>query len=412
MLDIRADHYVSPLSEVEFASVKLTVTLHNYADETGLVQGKFRVYNDETGLLIHTSDIAPATLSAGQTLDVSALTDFDPPAPADDTYFVMFEGHASNALVPRGIDFFLGSFYFDVKPVGMGPAPAAHHATHELGGSDEVNVTGLLGVLSDKQPPQTHGNAAHTAAFEDQTNKGAAGGYCGLPDPLDPSQPLRADGTPAQPDGLHEHLDLLASSYHPWSATAIGGGGIGSVAGSSNHPGIRRISSAAAANSGGSILTATDALLIAGSEVCQAHIRPQTLTNTTIRFGLLDTTSSAAPTDGAYIEIANVAGTDGVLLGKTASNATRSTTATSYTLTTNTWYHILIKVNADATRVDYYLYSESGTLLWTDSLTTNIPTTTGRETGHGLIATTSGSSVVNLLDVDHVTLDINRALVR
>ena len=143
MLDIRALAYVSPVSEVPFASVELTVRLSNVADETGLVQGKFRVYNDTTGLLIHTSDITPLTMAPGATVEVSALTDFDPPAPADDVYFVIFEGHAHNALVPRGIDFYLGSFHFDVKPVGMGPAPAGHAPTHQLGGSDELEVSNL-----------------------------------------------------------------------------------------------------------------------------------------------------------------------------------------------------------------------------------------------------------------------------
>ena len=143
MLDIRATHYVSPLSEVDFASVPLTVHLINVADETGLVTGKFRVYNDTTGTLVHTSDIAPLSLSAGVQADVSALTDFDPPAPLDDTYFVVFDGNAANSLVPDGIGIFLGAFHFDVKPTGMGPAPAAHGGTHEDGGSDELEVSDL-----------------------------------------------------------------------------------------------------------------------------------------------------------------------------------------------------------------------------------------------------------------------------
>ena len=143
MLDIRTTTYISPLSEVPFKSVPLTVHIVNVADETGLVTGKFRVYNVTTGLLIHTSDIAPLTLTAGTSTDASALTDFDPPAPADDTYFVLFDGIASNALVPDGITLQLGVFHFDVKPVGMGPAPAAHAGTHENGGSDELDVTDL-----------------------------------------------------------------------------------------------------------------------------------------------------------------------------------------------------------------------------------------------------------------------------
>jgi hypothetical protein len=173
MLDIRATHYISPLSEVDFASVVLTVHLVNLADETGLVTGNFRVYDDSTGLLIHSSDIVPFSLAAGQVADVSALTDFDPPAPADDVYFVIFDATAVNQLVPNTIPISLGAFYFDVKPVGMGPAPAAHHATHEDGGSDEIDCTGLAGN------PDPHA-ASHETGGSDEID---ITGLVGNPDP-------------------------------------------------------------------------------------------------------------------------------------------------------------------------------------------------------------------------------------
>jgi len=143
MLDIRAVAYIAPASEVDFASVTLTARLVNYADEAGFITARFRVYNSTTGTLIHSSEILPVSLPAGQFVDVTALTAFDPPAPLDDTYFVVFDGHASNSLVPDGIGFFLGAFHFDVKPVGMGPAPAAHHATHEESGSDPIDAGDL-----------------------------------------------------------------------------------------------------------------------------------------------------------------------------------------------------------------------------------------------------------------------------
>jgi len=175
MLDIRAVAYVSPVSEVPFESVPLTVRLANVADETGLVTGHFRIYNTTTGTLIHTSEIIPFSLSAGQSFDASALTDFDPPAPLDDTYFVVFDGRATNSLVPDGIGIFLGSFHFDVKPVGMGPAPAAHHATHENGGSDPIDVTGLLGELTDPQPPKDHASEHATGGGDEINVTGLSG---------------------------------------------------------------------------------------------------------------------------------------------------------------------------------------------------------------------------------------------
>ena len=41
-------------------------------------------------------------------------------------------------------------------------AVAAHHDTHELGGTDQVSVAGLSGVLADNQPVQVHGADKHT----------------------------------------------------------------------------------------------------------------------------------------------------------------------------------------------------------------------------------------------------------
>ena len=171
MLDIRATAYISPVAEMDFASVPLTVRIANVADETGLVTGKFRVYNSTTGTLIHTSEILPVSLQAGQTVDASAFTDFDPPAPADAVYFVIFDGSATNSLVPNGIGIHLGSFYFDVKAIGMGPAPAAHHATHELGGSDEIDVTGLVGAAL--KGAETHVSEATPTPDTDHFNQ-----YC------------------------------------------------------------------------------------------------------------------------------------------------------------------------------------------------------------------------------------------
>ena len=143
MLDIRAVAYIAPASEVDFASVPLTVRIANVADETGLVTGRFRVYNTTTGTLIHTSETVPISLPASELADISALTDFDPPAPLDDTYLVVFDGRATNSLVPVGIGIFLGAFHFDVKPMRMGPAPVVHHATHEEGGADPIETADL-----------------------------------------------------------------------------------------------------------------------------------------------------------------------------------------------------------------------------------------------------------------------------
>jgi hypothetical protein len=112
-----------------------------------------------------------------------------------------------------------------------------------------------------------------------------------------------------------------------------------------------------------------------------------------LRFGFHDSTTSADAVDGAYFEVP--AGSLNIS-GKTASNSTRSTTGTAYTLTVNTWYRARLVVNSNASQVDFYLYNDSGTQLWTNNLTTNIPTGAGRQTGAGLIATNSGTTATLL----------------
>lgn len=42
---------------------------------------------------------------------------------------------------------------------GGGGSPSGHAASHENGGSDELDVTGLSGELADPQPPKTHASS-------------------------------------------------------------------------------------------------------------------------------------------------------------------------------------------------------------------------------------------------------------
>jgi hypothetical protein len=60
----------------------------------------------------------------------------------------------------------------------------------------------------------------------------------------------------------------------------------------------------------------------------------------------------------------------------------------------------------------YTLYAENGSSLWTDSLTTNIPTASGREIGHGIIATNSGTTAQTIAHLDFMNLSIPRTLIR
>jgi len=145
VLDVRPVAYISPVAEQPIGPITPSVHAISYGDEASIVTGLFRIYRKSTDQLLYTSEILPAAIAGHGTAVLHALTPWNPPAPADDDYFVLFQLTAVNELVPDGVTSSLGSFIFDVKTVPMGPVPAGHHTTHELGGMDEVDVTGLPG---------------------------------------------------------------------------------------------------------------------------------------------------------------------------------------------------------------------------------------------------------------------------
>lgn len=156
--------------------------------------------------------------------------------------------------------------------------------------------------------------------------------------------------------------------------------------------------SVAAANSGYRFSSATNSILIGGGETFEVEFKLGVLTNATLRFGFHDSIDHTDAVDGAYLEIAST----GVATGKTANNSTRSSTGSTYTLSTGVWYRLRIAVNAGATSVAYSLsVSGAGAApVWSDTLTTNIPTGATRNTNIGLTGTESvgGTQVLTQFD--------------
>ena len=173
MLDVRPVAYIVPVAEQPISPITPIVQIDNIGDETARVTGLFRIYRTTTDQLLYTSEILPTTMLGHTSANVAALTPWNPPAPADADYFILFNLTAVNGLVPDSASSFLGAYVFDVTTVPMGPVPAGHHTTHELGGMDEVDITGLSGLLADAQTPLAHA-ASHEAGGSDEIS------LCGL----------------------------------------------------------------------------------------------------------------------------------------------------------------------------------------------------------------------------------------
>jgi len=371
MLDVRALAYVSPLAEQPQTSITPSVRVQNFADEDAIVAATFRIYRDSTGLLEYTSQSTPLELEHGTTAEIPALTPFDPTTIADDDYFIICDLVATSSTSGTVLPFALGKYYFDVKATPTGPAPAGHHATHELGGSDELDCTGL---------PGTGG-----AGVSDH------GALTGLEDDDHPQYHLEHE--------FWETCDFESPlgnyGFAPWYGQAIGAGTGSPTTGSALHIGVFRISAAAAAGTGYRVYFYNGAWVIAGKERSNAWYRSLVLAST-MHFGFHDATTGADPTDGVWIWQDPATG---IVYGRTMDNTVGSQTATGFQLVVNVWYLLRIVVNDDATRVDFYVYDEAGTELWTDNLTTNIPTAGARVLGHGIVAVSSAGAAA-IADVD------------
>lgn len=196
-----------------------------------------------------------------------------------------------------------------------------------------------------------------------------------------------------------------AAAVDPFIAVLISSGTINvpniSAAG---HPGMIRLRSAAGAGSGVFVGSNTGQLLIAGGEYFEAVFYINTLTDITIRMGFLDTATSADPSDGAWLQIAPT----GVATGRVVNNGGAiADTDTTANLSTGTWYKAIVNVAPDASSVIFEITTMNGTQVWTDNLSGGLPTGAGRETGVGIIATTAGSSAVDMLHLDFMLFALN-----
>jgi hypothetical protein len=202
--------------------------------------------------------------------------------------------------------------------------------------------------------------------------------------------------------------DTGESSYAIWDLAVISSGTQAKIASLANHLGILQISSSTTANSGAYIRTSVDAILLQGGEVSEHRFRaPAAFTNTTGRLGFIDTGTSTDCTDGAYFEFTG----SGALVGKTSNNSTRTTSATIATMSASTWYRLRITVDRAAANVTFTVLDDGGNQLGTQTNSANIPTTAGRETGHGMILTNSGTTATALGQIDYMSLEWTKALI-
>lgn len=224
----------------------------------------------------------------------------------------------------------------------------------------------------------------------------------------------KRDNDVSQLGGMTEFYTVFENDFITSTTTQPGFSGVAVSSGTvtfgcleHNHWGHATLISSASVDSGYRLMSAIGAARLAGGEQFDCIFYPENLANSTHRFGFHDATTSADAVDGCYFEMS----ASGAVVGKTANNSTISTTATIATLSTATWYHGRVTVNSDATLVTFELFSDSGALLGSATLSANIPGNT-RLLGFGYIATESAGATQDLVRIDYMRVGLRRKLLR
>ena len=169
-----------------------------------------------------------------------------------------------------------------------------------------------------------------------------------------------------------------------------------------NHPGVLQWRAGTSGTSGTRVGTDQHMILIGGNEIYTTSIYFQSFTTEGYNIGFNDTVGNGDSTNGVYIYMTS----SGVFAGKTSQTSTRSTTGTNYTCSLSTWYRFVILLASGASRVTFYIYNDAGTLLWSDYLTTNLPTAAGQQTGASNIAwSTRTDGSTGYFDTDFIKVN-------
>lgn len=212
----------------------------------------------------------------------------------------------------------------------------------------------------------------------------------------------------AEPSFVFAQEFVTSTIVDPLAAAAISSGTITALSGTGNHPGIVRLSDSGTSNGGYRMLTDATGFLLNGTENSTFVFKEvNSKTTTQYRFGFQDSTTVTAPTDGCWISVLN-----NVLQGQCKNNAGPTVTSTTYTISDSVWYTANMYVNAAATSVSFSLMNSTG-LVWNSTVSANIPTVSGRETGWGIIATeSSNDAAAEIVEIDYASLSMSRSIDR
>lgn len=197
---------------------------------------------------------------------------------------------------------------------------------------------------------------------------------------------------------LVDFLTTNANQNAPFGGSAIAGGTSGnSTAFLNKARGITNLLSSATANSGYAWTTSAACLLLRGGEISYSRLLWTGTADRRTRAGFLDTSTIAEVVDGAYFNI----DASGSITAVNVSNNIATTSAVLLTIDAaklSKFYDLWVTIKADLSGAMYTITDENNAVVATTEVLGNIPSTSGRFTGAGVVGinanTTTGVEIV------------------
>lgn len=350
---------------------------------------------DSTSDTLTLAATAPVTITGNSTTDTITIAVSDASTSAKGVVELATDGETASGVVVQGNDARLSN----------SRVPTAHASSHQDGGSDEISVTGLSGLLGDPQKVEIAqsgsligtrkrvnfvpgSNITLTTADDSGNNRVnvtiAAGG---VSDPL-----TRLDLTE---DFMSGSTEVGEVGILNWTTNATSSS---VVTAESDHPGIFRITTntttgnIARLHLGGG---ATDGMFhVSNLDRVSAIIRPQQNANMKVKFGLFqDNNNTGGGTDAIFFEFSTLVGPEWYCI--TRASSTSTTQATDISVSAATWYRLDIVLNGSL--IEFYI---DGTLKHNTS--SNIPVSSALNAGFMVECRDTGNA--KSLDVDYFRL--------
>lgn len=180
-IDTKVLYLETPPTSAPKTSYILGVRIRNVGIHARTAQGYVQVFDKDTGMLVKTYQVESAEIDPGEEKQAFASEAWDLTDELVGKQFILSGMMTCDGdMVPENDILNPTTVTVADTPPGPPPAVTPHKHQHEDGGNDELDLTGLHGVLGDPQPYADHASK-HQDDGSDQLNLGGLAGLAADP---------------------------------------------------------------------------------------------------------------------------------------------------------------------------------------------------------------------------------------